>query len=368
MVKGEIEGPSKTTERSLDRMSGPEVSLCVPSTIISKSNAKNLDQVTNVAYQIAKAASAYNVPEIVVLNIPSVEERFKKHELESTQEVNIQGDAGNRIIKFSSAHEIAEDGHSVQKPTGSAPNSDVHENESLLFATLLQYFVTPKYLVKSVLKKYVDKFKYADKLPKLSTLPFMINNRVGGDFKEGITIAKHTPKLQKKNKKVKARMKLKVTRYVNIGEPTPLELRGPEVPVNVRVTIDLKNKKVVNPQAAYGLSGCKASYGYHVRLAQSFSAIFTELSFPEGYTESVFVNADNYFVSGSSSNLSKAVGNFSGRVLIFVGNIRDLEYSFKQDSIEGVNNATEMFDSELPVRDGLRIEDAALVALTKVLL
>lgn len=355
------------TRKPTKAQKGMNTCLCIPSTIVSGTNARNLEQVTNIAYQIAKVATIYNVSEIVVLDIPERDASLIKDGsacLESAQAS--KGDRNKRIV-FDDEISPA-----TKKLDSSTPShrEDKDNSNSLLFATLLQYFVTPPYLVSSVFSSsiYKNKFGYAEKLPKLSTLPFMNNNGVHRYFREGLSIAKHTPKIQKKNRKTSALRKLKVTKYINIGESKPLELAGNEIPVNVRVTIDLKNKKVVSPQIAYGVSGAKSSFGYLVRLAKSFSSIFTELSFPEGYTESVFVQAENYFGNTASTDLSRLEKVSNGNILFVISNIEDLKLSFDQETVEGVKKVTEMFDSQVEVPTGLRIEDAAMIGLTKALL
>lgn len=361
--------------------SNPEVqySLCIPSTVISFANAKNLEQITNIAYQVAKAATIYNVSELVVLDIPSLKMRRQEEEKSSEKIMTTSSNTSGTKMKFNfSDEEIIQQTDKNPKPEINAEeNNDEIENNSLLFATLLQYFVTPPYLVKSVFanSKFNKKFKYAKALPKLTTLPFMNNNNVFKDFKEGLTIAKKTPKIVKKNKKVSASKKLSVTKYVNIGEATPLTLEGTEVPVNVRVTVDLKNKKIVSPVQAYGIMGSRASFGYYVRVCKKFSSIFTESSFPDGYTSSVYINADDYF-NATKSNASRSISTFDkaaihtkgGKVLLIIGNWNDFTYSFEHDkmSLQGIDTPTQLMDAHIPVPAGLKIEDAALVALAQV--
>lgn len=365
MAKKSIVVEEKQTKKPTKTSGDVTYSLCIPSTIISTSNARNLEQVTNIAYQVAKAASVFQVSEIVILDIPP------KQNKEAVSEVKLEGSTGNVKVKFGD-----NDSDPIPKAAKTAKiaqdsqesETDNLDSNAILFATLLQYFVTPKYLTKAVFSasKYNKKFKYAEKLPTLSTLPFMNNNNVGDDFKEGLTTPKHTPKVQKRSKKVSALKKLKVTKYVNIGGSTLLELAGKEVPVNVRVTVDVKNKKVVSPQVAYGISGSKAAFGYYVRLAKLITAVFTELSFPDGYTDSVFVNANDYFTDGPETSLEEAQRVSKGNALLVVGKLEHLEHCFKQESIEGVSAVTEMFDSELKVPAGLKIEDAVMVGLSKI--
>mmetsp|Transcript_7933 Transcript_7933/g.9994 ORF Transcript_7933/g.9994 Transcript_7933/m.9994 type:complete len:382 (+) Transcript_7933:147-1292(+) len=355
-----------------------QYSICVPSTIISSANARNLEQITFIAYQIAKAATIYNVAEIVVLDVPSSSKKQELAEKEATKVVELGSNKGGKKIKFNfSDEEIVKPGVEETKKdeTPKDLSSDLNENNTLLFATLLQYFMTPPYLVKSVFanNQFSTKFKYAQKLPKISTLPFMSNNDVSKDFKEGLTIPKATPKITKKNKKVSALKKLSVTKYVNIGDSEPFVL-DQEVPVNVRVTVDLKNKKIVSPLQAYGLIGCKLSFGYHVRYCASFSSIFTQSSFPEGYTSTVYVNCDDYFNSNdtiesrNSINKNPDLSSKDGKVLLLFGNYNDLDYSFQNDkaNLPGVENVSQIFDGELPIPKGVKIEDATLISLAKV--
>lgn len=371
MAKPKLDEKSKATKKPTKEHGSTKIALCIPSSVISQSNARNLEQITHVAYQIAKAASVYNVSEIVVLDVPRAEEIQEKLEADANKAVQLEGDKGNKKIKFNISNEeiIAETKKEDSSHEQVLVELPINDNNALLLATLLQYFVTPPYLVKGVFQssRFNKKFKYAEKLPKLGNLPFMNNNGVLEDFKEGLTVPKHTPKIQKKNKKVSAVKKLKVTKYVNIGQSKLLELNGVEIPVNVRVTVDVKNKKIVSPQEAYGVSGTKGSFGYFVRYAKSFSSIFTQLSFPSGYTESVFVQADDFFSRTPKSDLDTIEKVTKGDVLFVVSDLKDLEYSFSQETIPGVEKVTEMFDSELKVPAGLRIEDAALVALAKAL-
>ncbi|GEQ66887.1 hypothetical protein JCM33374_g550 [Metschnikowia sp. JCM 33374] len=368
MSSSHTSGSARRTTSPLKKPSDFQISLCIPSSVISDSNAANLEHITHIAYQIAKAATIYNVSEIVVLDIPSKKTREERTQRANDIQINLQGDSGNRKIKFGSSNDSQKQEKNQSAESTELSHIGKNENNALLLASFLQFFVTPKYLVRSVFRTnpYLKKFKYAEKLPKLSTLPFMNNNGVGNDFKEGFTVSKQAPKIRKKNKKVSAVKKLKVTKYVNVGDSKLLELSGPEVPTNVRVTVDVKNKRVVSPELAYGISGCKASFGYHVRLARTVTSVFTESSHADGYTESIFVNADNYFGGALETQIPKKENDWQGKILMVIGNLRDLDYIFKQEMIDGVDSITDMFDSELSVPSGLRIEDAALVCLAKV--
>ncbi|CAK7894142.1 hypothetical protein CAAN1_02S01552 [[Candida] anglica] len=383
MAKRKAEVEVKPVKKPSKTQNEVQYTLCVPSSVISAVNAKNLQQITQIAHQIARAATIYNVGEIVVLDIPTAQKKEEEAE-KSVKVVLGSTDKGGKKIKFNFDDEdivqkkapetvVEEESKddNEEEINGSKSTSTTNENNTMLLATLLQYFITPPYLVKSVFanNEYNTKFKYAQHMPKLSTLPFMSNNEVWRDFREGLTIPKHTPKItSKKNKKISPKNKLSTTKYVNIGEAEPMVLEK-DVPVNVRVTVDLKNKVIVSPLQAYGTIGNKSSFGYFVRVAKTFSTLFTESSVPEGYSSSIYVKSDDYFQK-SDSNLvdydKEKIHVKGGNVLLVLGNWFDIEYSFSREGLEGVDSVSQMFDGELKIPSGVKIEDAALISLAKV--
>lgn len=358
--------PTKKPHKSLP---DKRFSICVPSSIISSSNAKNLCQITHIAYQVAKAATIYDVPEIIILKMPTKSQRDEISEAQANKVVKI-----DKKIKFnetdSDLNTAAENGDNGSLDLGDSSGANskenlLNENNFELFENLLQYFITPPHLVKAMFKtsKYVTKFKYAETFPKLSTLPFMNNNDVFKDFKEGISVKKKSigSKKQKYN--------LNVTKYVNVGEAKPLELTH-EVPVNVRVTVDLRNKKVVSPLTAYGIVGNKASFGYYTRVAKQFNEIFTKSSSAGGYTSSIYVNCDNYYNTEKSpelkSDYTSTLSNKDNKnVLLVFGNPSHYQWSLSQDSSINLPEFTQVFDNSIPLLPNLRIEDAIMIALTK---
>ncbi|EGW35406.1 uncharacterized protein SPAPADRAFT_58623 [Spathaspora passalidarum NRRL Y-27907] len=373
----------KTTEPEVQPTKKPtkanpetSISICIPTSVISQKNAYNLQQITTIVYQIAKACTIYNVSEIVVLDVPEK----KEEEPEPTVEV-VSGDKGGKKLKFNFDDDLSKDvpaKKEIQEET-------TEDDKAILLASLLQFFITPPYLVKTMFspalnpnfKSILAKFKYAFKLPKITTLPFMNNNQTYKDFKEGIIIPKETPKVRRKTsvKKVKAANKVTVSKYVNIGEAQALELNiKREIPINSRVTVDLKNKTIVSPLQAYGIVGHKAAFGYHVRVVKQFSKLFTECPIPEGYSSSVYVNCDVYFGSNEKisdlTNLPQLEVNSADKnnVLVVVGNYKYLQTSFEDDktNLEGVESVSQMFDGKLTIPTGVKIEDAVLISLAKL--
>ncbi|KAH3674700.1 hypothetical protein WICMUC_003116 [Wickerhamomyces mucosus] len=271
--------------------------------------------------------------------------------------LNLNSNADKKKIKFDD---------DVQTQT-SKPREDISE-ETMIIATILQYFVTPPYLVKTIFKqKFFKNFRYAKNLPKLSTLPFMATS-VHARFREGLTV--RMGKISKPLNKSKNHQPLKNTRYVNIGYQKYLELQGQQVPTNVRVTVDTETKKVVSPLEAYKEQvGAKSSYGYHVRIAKTFSSIFTESSYKDGYSQSIYINSGDYFHKDVKLDLpSFELKNGNANLLLLLCKFNDLDYAFQQDrkNLGGIEKVEEFLDSIVEIPEGVRVEDACLIALTKI--
>lgn len=277
--------------------------------------------------------------------------------------VTATGGEQKKKIKFNFDDDL------TKKEDGSKAANTVSE-EAMIIATILQYFVTPPYLAKTIFKsKFFPNFQYAKNLPKLSTLPFMSKN-VSSKYREGLTVpmGKISKPLTKSNKS----QPLKNTKYVNIGYDSYLELKGQQVPTNVRVTVNVEENKVVSPLEAYQeQTGAKASYGYHVRIASSFSSIFTECAFKQGYDHSIFVNGGDYFHKDKKALPAFELKNQKqgkGNLLILCCNYNDLMFAFEKDktNLGGVEGVQEFLDSQCEVPSGVRVEDAVMIALTKV--
>lgn len=320
-------------------------SLCIPTTVLS--NCQNLEQITFAIYQIARTATIFNVGEIVILDL---EEKSDK-----------------------------------------APKSQSSLSDAMLIASLLQYFVTPPYLVSTVFKKqYSRYFQVAMKLPRLSSLPFMRHTDSDqGRYREGLAIRMSKPGTASLKKKTK---EFKQTKFINIGKEQPLELKSQLVPVNVRVTVDTVDQRVVSPQEAYGdYVGANASYGYHVRVAKSFGAIFTECAFPKGYSQAVWVNSGDYYyneqlqkhrkVETQLPYLNKIIKPSDtpeepappANLLLVCGKWDHINSSFQKSKhqFEGCDGAHQFFDSQLELpgaapQGNVTIPDSCMISLALI--
>lgn len=341
-LKKNIKIPSKTVNYTL----------CIPTSVLS--NCKNLDQITYTVYQIAKTATIFNVGEIVVLDLGDDKIRSKACKNKETL------------------------------------------SDSMLIASLLQYFVTPPYLVNTIFKKqYRSYYKEAAKLPRLTSLPFMrFLDDDKGRYREGLAIRMERPGSdESRSKKVK---EFKQTKYVSIGKSDALELKTQLVPVNVRVTVDTLEKKVVSPEEAYGdFVGAKASYGYHVRVAKTFGSIFTECSFQQGYSQAIYVNSGDYYYNEKLNKYNKLETKLPyvqkiirqaavpaadstttsapepSNILIVCGKWDHIKESFEKSraQFEGCEGPHQFFDGQLELpgsapQGNIPIQDSCMISLS----
>lgn len=305
-------------------MSRVNYTVCIPTSIVNRSNATNSQQATAILYQLAKTCTTYNVGEIVIMDSQIEEEG---------------GDS--KKIKFDEKETISDD--------------------AMFIATVLQYFVTPPYLVKSVFKqKFWKNFQYAKDYPKLTRLPFM-SPSAESKYREGLTVnmGKVSKPLNKKKSKP-----LTQTKFVNIGYDKCLELTQ-QVPLNVRVTVDTATSKIVSPLEAYESSGVNSTYGYHVRIASKFSKVFTQSAYPDGYTRTLYVSSGDYY-RHADPQLPEPSVTTGDNILLMLGKWNELAELFKQDKFEGVDDVKQFFDGQVAVPWGVRVEDGAMISLTKL--
>ena len=325
-------------------------SICIGTSIIS--NCNNLEQITNVLYQVAKSCLIYNVNELVILNDNLEEKPFKES----------QGKKANK---------------------------------SVIMSTILQYFITPEYLIKSTFKKeYTNLLKYCMKLPKISTLPFnkLINQgdiEVKKDmlnmYREGISVTMKHPNQNKSGKKYEQ------TKYIQIGESELLELSNQLIPTNVRVTVNKKTREIVTPEEAYGVNNLnihKDNIGYTIRIVDSIENLYLGCTKKEGYDQSIFINCGDIHSKSFGDRILR--NNFEkvttgedplrkgikvkdvenpSQILVVFNSIYNLDNLFKVKDIslqQQIGNVLEIFDNEIPLSSHvINVEDAIMITLTK---
>ncbi|CAI4049004.1 hypothetical protein SKDZ_13G4370 [Saccharomyces kudriavzevii ZP591] len=273
-------------------------SLCIPSTLVA--DCRNLSQITHKVYHVAKVASLFNVSELVILEDNPPRSTSKK--------------------KISNAK---------------------------LILALLQYFVTPPYLRNTVFnEKFRPYLVAASKLPRLSTLPFTrYEKQDHGRYREGLTIKMQKPTSARK----KTGKEFKQTKYINIGKPEALALQNQLVPINARVTIDTITRKIVSPQEAYGdFIGLDSHYGYHTRIASSFTDLFMKGPLKEGYTQSIYVPLTTRDTPIPALSSLSAAGT-SSNILLVLSAWDTLARAFEldKDQFEECQGPQEFFDAQL---------------------
>ncbi|XBW36919.1 hypothetical protein QEN19_002498 [Hanseniaspora menglaensis] len=321
-------------------------SVCVGTSIIS--SCKNLEQITFVLYQVAKACTIYNVNEIVILN-DAIENREKDTS-----------------------------GKSFSKTT--------------TISTILQYFITPDYLVKSTFKKtHFPLLKHCEKLQKISTLPFNKLISTGNSdlkkesrlYKEGISVSMEHPNPTKRQTQ-----SYDQTKYIQIGEAKLLELANQIIPKNVRVTVNVEEKKIVSPKEAYGAEYLNLdgdNFGYILRACENIEQMYLQCPKKDGYDQTIFVNCGDLHSKSFktekkrsplldgvkiSDKITQRDSENPTQVLLFFNSWFTLTQLFEKvsNNLQGqLENIGEIFDLELPVVSHIvSPEDAILASLSKL--
>lgn len=297
---------------------GRTVSLSIPADVICRHN-KNLDQLTHAAYEISRSACMFKVNELILLS------------------------------------------------------KDKTDKKVIILGALLQFFITPRYLVKETFAKAFNNgtlpknvFNKAKTMPIIPTLMEYLQPRVNKEckYREGISINKNILKHRRKNangKVIKINKNLKTTKFVQVGLDKVIELSNEGsnggIPLNVRVTVDMNDKKIVSVKEAWG-----SSYtGYAIRIAGSIIEIFTEVNTDivgeDGYDISVIVPTCDFFHKGKYNDDIKEVNK---------------EEVLKREHVvvvvvDGGENIEEeekgVFDGKVRVPSGARAEEGAVVAL-----
>lgn len=267
-------------------------SICINAETLCRHN-KGLEQLTYALHQISRNACQYEVKEIVILG-----------------------------------------------------NDKVEESKILTICAILQYFITPKYLVKEVFRNSINKlpnkvFKKCYKMPIIGKLKDYLQGTK--DNREGISIIKNIKRRKRDDGKViKLNKNEKSTKFIQIGEKEMIEINEDNgIPLGVRVSINIKDKKIVNGEDIWGY------VGYNIRIAKDYTSIFTEAG-GDGYEKGILVKVGINGNDKPRSDLSKSTGS---RIIYCFGcNGKEME---------------ELCD-EIVVGYGNRVEDAIVSVLSVI--
>ncbi|CAG8644839.1 12868_t:CDS:10 [Funneliformis mosseae] len=245
--KTSVKDKSPNIERSQQVCSDKKklytVSVALPGSIID--NAQSIELKTYLAGQLARSFAVFNVDEIIIFN-----------------ELGIRKSSESSTTKIESH---------IKNKRGEGISLD----PNIFLARILQYLETPQYLRKELFPVHQD-LTYAGLLNPLDC-PHHVRKEEKSPFREGVIIDKK-PR-NGKGSLVNAGL----SKYVIIDK---------SIKTGIRVTLDMGNyevskkdhqyieAKVVSPKLPkqHGLY-----WGYHIRIADSISKVFTECSFPGGY-------------------------------------------------------------------------------------
>ncbi|ODQ68580.1 DUF171-domain-containing protein [Nadsonia fulvescens var. elongata DSM 6958] len=349
--------------------------ISIPSSVISPSCTKSLQQAVHTVYQIARGVLTFGISEVVIYE--AVED------IKAASKIQVGAVEGEEKPKKKTFDDEDDDfiNKTKAKPKKAKKANEISA-EAMMVATLLQFFITPSYLRQAIFKKQTSSKKpksktnqdmiksmmeYAKKLPKLPGLPFMNHST---RYREGISILS-----LHKSKKGNLVKNSGLTKYVNVGLKRAFQI-DTSIPLNARVTVDLKEKKIVAASEAYGQDA--NSFGYNVRMANQFSNVFTQSSIENGYDYTVWIGSGEFHKSsttGTADNEPTAVDmttfsaiNQEKNVLYVFGKWSDVSGAIKADAELGQVAAKDIFDGQILTKTReVRVEDSIFIGLTKAL-
>lgn len=284
------------------------VSVALPGSILE--NAQSPELRTYLAGQIARSLVIFNVDEVVIFN------------------------------------ESANKDHTTFK--GSTKASD----PNILLARILQYLECPQYLRKYLFPKHPD-LQYAGLLNPLDSPHHM---RVDDEsaYREGLVVDRPVKKGQGS--------------YVNAGLRKEVQVdRNLKAGIRVTVRIDSTEGRhavgtVVSPSEPRTEKGLY--WGYNVRLAQTFGAVFTQCPFKEDYDVTIGT-------SERGTPVRKLKLPHFKHLLIVFGGLGGLEASLESDESLAESDPSLLFDhyiNSCPSQGSrtIRTEEAILISLSSI--
>ncbi|KAF5092700.1 hypothetical protein D0Z00_004453, partial [Geotrichum galactomycetum] len=219
---------------------------------------------------------------------------------------------------------------------------------------LLNYFVTPPTLRKTLFKD-LKPFDAAKKLPKL--IDFSSSKyTVGFGASSGKIEKKSSSKKKDSNK----------TKLVNIGLKEALELSKDKVQINSRVVIDPVSKKVVTSSDD---EEAGRLLGYTVSVVNDLNEILANKK-----SSKLWVPCTEFLASKSTAEVTDAAfqnietvadpASLKENVLLVFGKWKEIIFSVEEQSEN--KSVEELFDGRVRSIKDARVEDAILIALSKL--
>merc|ERR1711953_87421 len=308
--------PTKKTDSPNEEASGRAytVSVALPSSILE--NAQSPELRTYLAGQVARALVIFNVDEVVIFS-------------ENPTHKEGQG-------KFKGATKATD--------------------ASVMFYNLLQYLECPQYLRKDFFPFHKD-LQYAGLLNPLDCPHHMRMDDIS-PYREGVTL--NRPTKEGKGSFVNAGMRKEVLCDKNLKPGVRVTLKMD--PHDAHSIHDRKylGAKIVSPSTPREEAGIY--WGYTVRRASSFQAVFTESSYKEGYDLTVGTSERGECVD------SLELPKFRHLLVVF-GGVKGLEFSLETDERITESDVELLFDyyiNTCPDQGSrtIRTEEAILVTLS----
>lgn len=218
--------------------------------------------------------------------------------------------------------------------------------ESLKVAALLQYFVTPRYLIRETFqgawKRGLDKniFSEARKCPLIKSLKCLKPwKKEGTYYREGVAVVRAIRRGKTASGKVaRVNVKDRTTEWVNAGLKEAVKIEGERVPFGVRVTVELigdgSSGRVVSSKKAWGYCG------YVVRGAADEAGVFAgagSVAGEEGYSKVVGVTGAA--TSTTTADPTTTTTTNEGVTLVAVNTLEEVWDSRVQVCSRGVADA-----------------------------
>ncbi|XP_029940345.1 putative methyltransferase C9orf114 homolog [Salarias fasciatus] len=310
--KAQEEAAKEEQEESHNKTGRPyTVSVAVPGSVLD--NAQSTELRTYLAGQIARACVVFCVDEIIVFD---------------------------------------EQGEDVKSVEGDFTGVGKKGHACLQLARILQYLECPQYLRKWFFPKHPD-LQYAGLLNPLDS-PHHMRIDEESEYREGIVLDR--PAKQGKGSLVNCGMR----KDVRIDK---------QLQAGLRVTVRLNKTQIQESKVSKGVvvaphvprSEGGLYWGYSVRLASCFSAVFTESPFKEGYDVTVGT-------SERGSSLDRATLPPFRHLLVVFGGLQGLEASVDADQNLDETDPSVLFDLYLNTCPGqgsrtIRTEEAILISM-----
>ncbi|KAL3507957.1 hypothetical protein ACH5RR_033339 [Cinchona calisaya] len=292
----------------------PTVSIALPGSIIH--NAQSLELATRLAGQIARAATIFQVDEVVVID--------------------------NKATSVDESELLMEEN-----------SSDDNESGAAFLIRILRYLETPQYLRKRLFPKH-NSLRFVGLLPPLDA-PHHLRKHEWAPYREGVTLKDQAPDLAGTLVDVGLNKNVLIDKGIEPG---------------TRVTVAMGSNRNLDTGLTYQVvpssrprDDARMYWGYKVRYASNISAVLSGCPYKGGYDH--LIGTSEHGVAIKSSELS--LPSFR-HLLIAFGGLAGLEECIEEDNNLKGKDVRELFDLYLNICPNqgsrtIRTEEAVFICL-----